>query len=408
MPTRRARCTSLAAVACLLLVLGLLAVPGSASAAGCAGTLLTQTFDFRAPGVNAASGNMPFIPSGDPFVRLFSSGDEKAASGESTGVQRVRGFPLLEFELETGSSVSITGLSVATSAGTRQGAPGEDARGWGYEAPAGVWIVTATFTGCAVGAPPIVGHAAPVSHLDAYAQGCADVMLVGVRGSGQTNAWGAEVAVVANEVNRLLPRSVSLRQVWIEYSAASVQSIATDGYGQYFGSIGHGQSELTQLLTHSAMRCPNEKWILAGYSQGALVVNLASRGWAGDPHLAALALIADPNRFPNGSGVNAGTSGSDKGIYAAGMQGATSLPPALSSRTASLCNNLDIVCDTTDKVYAAMLPALLLGRSLGAKATTGVVKHGVDVHTTYTRTSHSRLLGLASTSASRARAALGR
>ncbi|TFV51716.1 cutinase family protein [Blastococcus sp. TF02A_35] len=256
--------------------------------------------------------------------------------------------------------------------------------------------------------PRIVGHVPPVSDTEAIGQGCADVMFVGVRGSGQTQSWGGEVSVVANQVDRLLPRSISLRQVYINYTAASVTSIATNGYGQYFDSIADGQNRLTRLLTRAATSCPDEKWILAGYSQGALVVNLASRGWGGDKHLAAVNLIADPNRFPGRDGMDFGSAGANRGVYAAGMEIATPLPRALEDKTFNICNKMDVVCDTTNRSYAPLLPLLLAGGPLGGLAGGSLVKGGVDAHLAYARTSAHLLRAMGSHSGSDARRALGR
>lgn len=257
--------------------------------------------------------------------------------------------------------------------------------------------------------PKITGHARPIDDTEALFQGCADVMFVGIRGSGEPSVWGNEINPIANEVNRILPRAISLREVYVDYASASVPSILTNGYGQYFDSIGDGEIRLQRLLSKSASNCPNEKWIIAGYSQGALVANLVSRNWSSDPHLAALDLVADPNRFPSGSGINLGTATGDRGIYALGTRGASPLPASISRKTFSLCDSKDLVCDTNNPYYRGVdLIGLALPGTLVAAVDLAHLKHGIDVHTKYPERSFWQLALLGDISASVTRHAIGR
>src|SRR4051794_5968672 len=48
--------------------------------------------------------------------------------------------------------------------------------------------------------PPIQGHAKPVSDRDSLAQGCADVLFVGLRGSGEKKDFGDTIKPIAKQV----------------------------------------------------------------------------------------------------------------------------------------------------------------------------------------------------------------
>ena len=54
-------------------------------------------------------------------------------------------------------------------------------------------------------------------------------------------------------------------------------------------------------------RCPTTKVVLAGYSQGAMVVHRNLQALAASPNLAASLLIADGDRLPNDTTVNIGS-----------------------------------------------------------------------------------------------------
>ena len=210
-------------------------------------------------------------------------------------------------------------------------------------------------------------------------------------------------------MNTALPRSISLRQVYVEYTAAAVSTILTKGIVYYLNSIEDGELKLLSVLNYSEQHCPNEKWILAGYSQGALSVDQVSRYYTSSDHLAAVDLIADPERERTGAGQNLGSAGPHQGIYSIAFDLASPLPSEISSKTLSLCNRDDVVCDTSAPYYTALLPLLpfLVGGPISAPLAAALLKHGVDVHTEYKSRSLTQLDTIGAASAGRARRALG-
>jgi len=233
-------------------------------------------------------------------------------------------------------------------------------------------------------------------------------MVVGVRGSGENNGWDKEISPIAGQITVALPQSVSLRQVYIDYASASVLSIATNGYRQYFDSISDGETRLQAVLDDSALRCPHEKWVLAGYSQGALVVNQVSRYYAGSAQLAAINLVADPEREPTGEGANYGSAGHHRGIYSVvASTVASPLPSKLSAKTLSLCDANDIVCDTTAPMFGALAALVVLGGPLGGQGVLAQARIGVRTHTSYPARDFATLQQMGAVSAAMARRSVG-
>jgi hypothetical protein len=95
--------------------------------------------------------------------------------------------------------------------------------------------------------------------------------------------------------------------------------------------------------------------VLAGYSQGAMVVHRNLAALAASPNLAAVLLIADGDRRPDDPTLNFGTA---SGIPTRGKGVAQDWPilahapaplsPELGARTISVCNLNDAVCDYDD------------------------------------------------------------
>jgi len=220
----------------------------------------------------------------------------------------------------------------------------------------GVWVPVTLWITVLAAAPPVstrgsVAAFPPASSQSASRQQCADVLFVGVRGSGQTageNAgYGPEVAAVRDGIRDGLADSISVREIQLDYVAAPVSQIASSAEGRfrYLDSIDDGVEKLASVLIDSLFNCPNEKWTVAGYSQGGLVARDALSAF--EQHadrVAALVLLADPGRKVSESALsNSGTS-----FIGSGLAGAVSrpIPDSLSSRTHVICDAWDLVCDS--------------------------------------------------------------
>ena len=140
----------------------------------------------------------------------------------------------------------------------------------------------------------------------------------------------------------------------VEYPATPVPE---DGglldWAGFIGSVDTGSAALGGQYESFVQRCPTTKVVLAGYSQGAMVVHRNLQALAASPNMAASLLIADGDRLPNDTTVNIGSvtsvPGAGKGVaqdwpILAHAPTAT-LPPELGSRTISVCDLGDAVCD---------------------------------------------------------------
>lgn len=131
-------------------------------------------------------------------------------------------------------------------------------------------------------------------------------------------------------------------------------------YGaDYFDSIYDGVNQVVAILDYEASNCPSEKFVLAGYSQGALAIHIALRDLgSSDPamfsRIIGVAMIADPAKGAHGAEytleefdkqAGSGVSGSE-GVWTKFMAGRDvgPLPAAIASKTIAICRNHDIVC----------------------------------------------------------------
>jgi hypothetical protein len=217
--------------------------------------------------------------------------------------------------------------------------------------------------------PPPAPAPEPVSP-DLSSDGCADVLFIGARGSGEPPRDGSYSSDPAanmgsrvsgiyegfrDSMNRFLPGggdSPTVRGIGLIYPAADadVPNIVT---GVYRDSVSYGIGALRALVSGELSRCDKaghpEKIVLAGYSQGAHLVRetlglLAIEGKLG--RVLGVALLADPATNPDDGGFRDGTADQQHavGIWARAGMAYEPLPGSISSRTILYCDFGDIVC----------------------------------------------------------------
>ena len=130
----------------------------------------------------------------------------------------------------------------------------------------------------------------------------------------------------------------------------------------YFDSIYEGVDHLVDALYDQHSKCPSERAVLVGYSQGALVIHLVLRqleesdpAMLGPSRIAGVMLVADPAKTEDGHETlwedenqealpGSGVAGAT-GIWTkAKMPGRGPIPSAITSRTISICHDNDFVC----------------------------------------------------------------
>ncbi|MEU6562586.1 cutinase family protein [Nocardia nova] len=123
---------------------------------------------------------------------------------------------------------------------------------------AGRWRTAGAFAALFIA----IGVLLPAPH--ASAQGCADVEVIGVRGTVEPGYLGA----VAGDpfFGALVGKSpVNLSSYSVNYPANLLDPF----------SVSKGTADLVSHMTNQAALCPSQRFVLVGYSQGAAVVHTA-------------------------------------------------------------------------------------------------------------------------------------
>jgi cutinase len=253
-------------------------------------------------------------------------------------------------------------------------------RGWGG------WLGVAV-VGCAV----VAGGMAPASAAagggsavhrawlprqiaGGAASSCADVLFVGARGTGETGpgtpGWdpktdpygglGATVYAVKQALAADLGVT-SVQTLPVSYNTNNVWIMLTDT-SKYFADLSAGVTFTLNHLASQATSCPHQQIVLAGYSQGAMVMHRVlhklggtSAGKAVLARVVGAVLVGDGDQVPGDNGVTRyGTA--TQGAQGVGLaftdQGSGSstakFPAAVGARVVSVCDAGDPVCDWHD------------------------------------------------------------
>lgn len=192
---------------------------------------------------------------------------------------------------------------------------------------------------------------------------CADFHWMGAAGSGQRDGAGLSAnggmgPVVYQSYQQLKSQlqadGLTMDAEAVQYPAAPVPlEGGLGGWLTFLGSVGDGTDATAEQYKAFTERCPDTKVILAGYSQGAMVVHRNLYDLADDPHLAAALLIADGDRLPVDTTIKLGSTAvapsrgegvaQDHSFLAS--TNTSPLPPTIGARTISVCDVGDPVCD---------------------------------------------------------------
>jgi Cutinase len=175
--------------------------------------------------------------------------------------------------------------------------------------------------------------------------------------TGQYAFRSVNVGYSADNVTDLVPSAAELALFTTDPVAAYL-AYNQDNVAPYLSSISQGISDTVSYARLVHQQCPHSLLILAGYSQGAMVMHQAERQLydAGDNGLlgqiAGTLLLGDGDRVPNTQAKEFGTSSAkSEGVrtWAKQNDGQDVEAPAT---TANICNTRDIVCATSLKVLA--------------------------------------------------------
>jgi hypothetical protein len=242
---------------------------------------------------------------------------------------------------------------------------------------------------------PVASPASLASAQVTDAPQCKDVYFVSVRGSGENAANAGDMsdssetkAVLTGLKNRLknTGKDLSVGVYQVPYPALSTDELKKNLSGpvdkkintllkknvpRYLGSEQEGELVLGHFFDEIQQLCASEnlpaRFVLAGYSQGAMVIHNFLRsvartadGGASARTIIGAVLIADPSRMPNSPLTNFGTARDGRNGFGdchavdllpgklscledGGVT--TEVPKKFRSRTLALCDEGDVVCD---------------------------------------------------------------
>lgn len=217
--------------------------------------------------------------------------------------------------------------------------------------------MSALFGAAAVAGAALIGLAGPA----AAEPSCPDVHWIGVAGSGERDGnpavnggMGRVVYQSLQDFSRLVQQDGrTMTAEAVVYPAVAVPADGDlIGWGGFMGSVDAGVAALANQYAAFTQRCPATSVVLAGYSQGAMVVHRNLHTLAASPNLAAALLVADGDRLPTDPTINMGTvtnvPGAGLGVaqdWPILAHAPAALPVSVGSRTISVCNLGDAVCD---------------------------------------------------------------
>lgn len=183
-------------------------------------------------------------------------------------------------------------------------------------------------------APALLAACSVTSQAPAASSGeideCAEVLMLGARGSGEEPPYGDTVRTAIDQIEGALTSQhadLDIRHGWVDYPAVDPHTLSRIGTDHllldetmpdtdYFSSAGFGARQVTRVLDDSARRCPDERWVLVGFSQGAQVLTQALASRKDLDRAAGVLLIADPAQVPNTPG-NSGSAADGTGLATA-------------------------------------------------------------------------------------------
>ncbi|WP_396892684.1 cutinase family protein [[Mycobacterium] wendilense] len=226
---------------------------------------------------------------------------------------------------------------------------------------------------------------------------CADVHWIGAAGSGQRDGAGltanggmGDVVYQSYQQLRtgLAADGQTITAEAVEYPAAPVPvDGGIGGWMDFMDSVEDGTDATAEQLEAFTEKCPDTKVVLAGYSQGAMVIHRHLHDLGDDPRVAAALLVADGDRLPADTTINMGSTAVlpsvGKGVaqehsFLASTD-TSPLPVAIGARTVSVCDVGDPVCDY-DPDQEALSPSAIAIHTAYAPATSGVHAWGTPLY----------------------------
>lgn len=206
---------------------------------------------------------------------------------------------------------------------------------------------------------------------DSATNGCRDVEVVFARGSGQPQDEGETFLELQKDISMAAEQAkMSYRITDLSYDAIAITPgnalgiYVSAGEAYSFGeSVSGGVSRLKRYAAERSASCSNTYWILAGYSQGAMVITNALSAFPED-RVVYIMLFGDPKLYlPEGEGFNPpacrGENLSSYRVYVPdcdtdnGLLGARKPYeyPVFAGRYGLWCNDDDFICGSSKNPF---------------------------------------------------------
>jgi cutinase len=244
------------------------------------------------------------------------------------------------------------------------------------------------------------GGTAWAEPLAAPTAACGDYHWIGAAGSGQRTATGlydanagmgdVMYASYQQMATALAASGKTMTAEAVQYPAAPVPADGgIGGWLTFLGSVKDGTAATAKQFAAFTAQCPDTKVVLAGYSQGAMVIHRNLYALADDPHVAAALLVADGDRLPVDTTLAMGSTAvlPGKGMGVAqdhsflASTNTSKLPPEIGARTVSVCDIGDPVCDfDPDSDVDAMSPASIAIHTAYAPTSSGPHAWGLPLY----------------------------
>lgn len=203
------------------------------------------------------------------------------------------------------------------------------------------------------------------------APACAPVLVLGARGSGEPQVGsaadaGSGLGQQTFDATRLLRQRMPAASVEaVQYPASSMGVLAANS-SAYFGGLEQGVTWTRERIERSGAECPQQRIVLMGYSQGAMVMHRVVQDLVAAGDTAALSridgavLMGDGDRDASDGTRAWGSARKGTGLARQfpSLSGArpTALPRGVARRVQSVCDRGDTVCDATGASGPARTP----------------------------------------------------
>ena len=211
----------------------------------------------------------------------------------------------------------------------------------------------------------IIGNSVPIMARKVEAESCPDLKIVFARGSGEERWKDQNYLEFKARIEEKLPNGISYEFVDLDYPAigvgldnifVSLRALFGAGEAYEFGdSVNAGVAKLKQTINSG---CAKTKYVIGGYSQGAMVISKALPGLDANRIIYA-ATFGDPKIYlPEGVGpvpaACAGKELSDYRIYVPDCRAFEGLlgsyqpyqPEGFKGKLGTWCNKYDIFCSS--------------------------------------------------------------